>query len=418
LSSLDWNVALVFLALAIVLVVAHFGGWVAAKCGQPRVVGEIAAGILLGPSLLGAMPGHLDIVLFPDDVRPFLTVVAQLGLVVFMFIVGLETEPAAAGRVRKAAAFTAAGSMALPLVAGSVLALAIYSDHRIVDGHVVDRTAFVLLISAAIAITAFPVLAKILDETNLSGTRIGVTALVSASLNDLAAWILLAGVVIVSAGGSWSRIVLLVLQAVVVVLVVRFVLAPALRRVCESTRNGRRAESLVSTLTMAGLFACSWATAALGLHAVIGAFVFGLFAPREQLLRAAPQLQSTMAHIGALLLPVFFVTAGFSVNIRIGWDGLVLLVVVLLTACSSKILGAGVGSLLGGSDRRESVVLGLLMNTRGLTELIVLAVGLDLGLLDSTLYTVLVLVALITTAITGPLVRRRIKAEPLLLTTA
>lgn len=408
-SSMYSVIAGTFFDLTLILVAARAGGWAASKLNQPRVVGEIAVGLLLGPSLLGALPGSFDRIIFPIEVRPVLSDIAQIGLVVFMFIIGLHTDLAAVRRARRAVIYTATGSLLLPFGSGVGAALLLFPSHSQVNGVNINRAAFVMLMGVSISITAFPVLARILEDGKLNGTRIGVITLFSASINDFCAWILLAGIVAMTSTGNSDGPLWLVPKVIAILVALHFIVKPVIRRFCSEARSPWLREPMVLATIAVGLLASAWATSVIGLHAVIGAFVFGVLAPSDELFRTTSRALQTVTSISRLLLPVFFVTAGFAVDISFGWGNFAVLLLLLAVACGSKIVGAGLGAQAAGLKRREAFAIGVLMNTRGLTEIIVLTLGRDLGLLDDTLYSVLMFVTIITTAMAGPLVRRILK---------
>ncbi|MFI1460566.1 cation:proton antiporter [Nocardia carnea] len=398
-------------AFALILVVARLAGWLAERVGQPAVVGEICAGILLGPTLLS---GELTRLLFPSEVRPPLRILADVGVVLFMFLVGLELNEKLLRGQGKAVAGTALGSMAVPFVLG--VALALY----LVDKHPTgDRLAFVLFLGTAMSVTAFPVLARILGDRGLMETRIGALALACAAVGDVLAWTLLA-VVAALAGGAvalWWQLLFVVPFAVLLV----FVMRPALTRLGDRWNRGRpgvtrRRRAGVLAVVAAGLALSAGATEWMGLHLIFGAFLFGVAMPRRNWDSMHEWTLPWVRRVASLLLPVFFAVAGLAVDLsEVGGSVLGELALVLLVAIGGKGLGAYIGARLSGIPVRSSAILAILLNTRGLTELIALTVGLQLGLLDTALYSLLVVMALVTTAMTGalmPLVHSRSRGRP------
>ncbi|WP_280402775.1 cation:proton antiporter [Nocardia carnea] len=383
---------------ALILAVARGAGWLAERIGQPAVVGEICAGILLGPTVLG---GELTGLLFPAEVRPALRVLADAGVVLFMFLVGSELNEKLLRGQGKAVARVACTAMAVPFVLGAALALYLAGHH---PGP--DRLAFALFMGTAMSVTAFPVLARILADRGLMKTRNGALALACAAVGDVLAWTLLA-VVAALAGGAVApwRVLFVVPFAVVLV----FALRPALTRLGarwnrgRSTITGRRGAGVLAVVA-AGLTVSAGATEWMGLHLVFGAFLFGVAMPRRNWDGMAEWALPWVRRAAALLLPVFFAVAGAAVDLS-EVDGSVLgeLALVLLVAIGGKGLGAYAGARMSGIGVQPAATLAILLNTRGLTELIALAVGLRLGLLDTALYSVLVIMALVTTAMTGVL---------------
>ncbi|MFF8971231.1 cation:proton antiporter [Streptomyces sp. NPDC014995] len=395
--------ATAFAGIAVILVAGTLLARLARRVRQPAVIGEITAGILLGPSLLGLLPGDLTQRLFPDEVRPLLSMVAQIGLLLFMFTVGWELDGASMGRNKRSVVGVTAGSILAPLALGMGVALLLYDNHSVVNGEKVPLFSFVLYLGVSMSITAFPVLARILKDNNLSRTRIGALALTSAAFGDVLAWCLLAGVVaIVTASGPSGFTDTLWMSAgygAVMVGVVRPLLARAVVRVAKKGSG-----ACLAALVTAGLLLSAYTTSKIGIHPIFGAFAFGLVMPRKPARMLEERMLRPLQHAGELMLPVYFIVTGLSVDIAAvsptGWAELGL---VLAAAIVGKLFGAGLPARSFGLSWRESTGVGVLMNTRGLTELIILGVGLSLGVLDDTLFTVMVLMALITTAMTGPL---------------
>jgi K+:H+ antiporter len=389
-----------FLAdLALILVVARTFGALARRVGQPAVVGEILAGVLLGPTLLG----DLTATLFPGDLRPALTALANIGVAVFMFGVGWHFDWPRLGHRGKLVASVAVGSMAVPFVLGVLVALPL-RDHA--PG---DQLGFVLFLGMAMAITAFPVLARILDDQGLADTTIGRVALASAAVCDVAVWVLLAVLVTVVGDHDqgWWRVLLFVPYLFVMTTVVR-----ALPRRLIAHTGGTAALTAVFTGVLVSGAATEW----MGLHLIFGAFVFGVVLRMADGGGSLAGAVRSMTQINAsLFLPIFFVVAGLGVNLSwVGWPGLAELGVLTLAAVAGKFTGVFTAARLHGFETRSAGMLAVLMNTRGLTELVLLVIGRQLGLLDGDLYSLMVVMALVTTAMTGPLVNVvRPKAEAL-----
>ncbi|MDG4789233.1 cation:proton antiporter [Micromonospora sp. WMMD1102] len=383
------------LALAVIIAAARGLGAVARRLGQPPVVGEIAAGVLLGPSLFGPGPAEL---LFPAEIRPALAGLANVGLALFMFIIGYELDQALVrGRVR-AAVSVSLGSIVLPLGAGVGLAL------WLAPRHDVERvTPFALFIGAAMAVTAFPVLARILADRGMVRTGVGALALASAAVDDVVAWTLLAGVVVLgTAGGTppWQ-----LLLALPYLLVMFLWVRPLLRRLTAARdRAGRLTPNLLGIVLIGLLLSC-FATEWLGLHAIFGAFVFGAVMPRAGGEALRYEIFERLEQVAVLLLvPVFFVIAGLEVDLStVGGAGLLELALILLVAVAGKFGGAYAGARLQGVAPRPAGALASLMNTRGLTEIVILSIGLQLGILSGELFSLMVVMALVTTVMTGPL---------------
>ncbi|MGW2086502.1 cation:proton antiporter [Streptomyces sp. NPDC001880] len=390
------QVALLLFDLAFILVLAHGLGHLATRIGQPPVVGEILAGVLLGPTLLN---GALSDTLFPHAIRPLLSAMADVGVTLFMFGVGLEIErQALRGRGRMAAAVSV-GSTAVPFVLGTGLGFFLLRDHA-TD----QKAAFIIFIGLAVSVTAFPVLARILSDRGLAATALGGIALAAAALVDIVAWTALAGVqaAIGSAGAHW-RVALMIPFVLLLVLVVR----PWLRRRVSGGDGRRPATAWWYTQVLIGALLCGAATEAMGMHYIFGAFLFGLIMPSEGAERLRADLMQRTRTVTSVLLPVYFVVAGLKVDLRqFGWAEITELAAVLLVAVVGKFGGTYLGARSSGLPARPAAALSALMNTRGLTELVILGVGLQAGLLDGGLYSLLVVMALVTTAMTGPLLTR------------
>lgn len=380
------------LTVAVVLGCAMLGGRLARLARQPAVIGEMLLAIALGPALLGRLAPGAEAYLFPQAVKPVLDVLAQLGVAVFMFLVGLELH-FARGRGQGVMGVTAL-SLALPLVLGMLAALAL-QDQR----GAVPLWSFVLFVGGSLAVTAMPVLALILRDQGLAETPLANTALAAAAASDVLAWVLLA---VVSLGTGGPQTPVAVQAAAMVALFAGMALVRLLLRRFE--RHGLLGQLHPTTLigcALAAITASAVASNAAGLHTVVGPLLLGVVVPRGA--RLGEVLERTLGHVArAALLPFFFVTAGLALDVSSlasPWVTALLLAVAVL----GKLGGALGGARLTGLGWPEAWRLGVLLNTRGLTELVFLAAGLQLGVIKAPLYTSLVAVALITTVATGPL---------------
>ncbi len=377
--------------------VARAAGALFRRIHQPPVIGEVVAGIALGPSLLGSWSNGL----FPLETRPLLQILASLGLAVFMFLVGLEMDIAHLGgkQRRRISGAVALLGTAVPFGLGVVLASTLHPTHG-----AGDFLPFALFIGAAMSTTAFPVLARILQERKLYDTPLGVLTMASAAGDDVLTWATLAVVVaMVAATGAWTLPYILVLSVGFVVLMVLAV-RPALARY-----RDRSMGTSELTLVVAGLLAAAFVTSTIGIHEIFGPFILGAVFPRGPL---ADAVGDRLRSVAAILLPVFFVTTGLNVDVGgVGMEGLWHLTLILVVACAGKLIGAGAGARIQGLAARESLALGVLMNTRGLTELVVLNIGRDLGVLEGPLFTLLVIMAVLTTVVTAPALQV-IKPDP------
>jgi Kef-type K+ transport system membrane component KefB len=404
----------VLLDLCVVLVAARVFGRAAAKLGQPPVIGEIVAGVALGPSLLGLLPGHLDKALFPADVVSHLNVLAQVGLVLFMFLLGLEMDVTLLRGREGVAAAISLPSIIAPFGLGVLLTLVLYPHHHTVAGCEVSELAMGLFLGVAMSITAFPVLARILSDRGIQGTAIGAFALASAAIEDVIAWLLLALVVAVVKGGSPLEVLRTVaLTTVFVIGMYTFGRRQAVRLEHWCRRAGKVNPDVLSVVLVGALIS-AWITDQIGIHAIFGAFMFGVILPHND--GFVRDVVGRLEQVSVLLLlPVFFVVTGFGVNIgglsASGWAQLLLVVVL---AIGGKFIGAYGGARCSRLPQRHSLVIAVLVNTRGLTELVILSIGKELGVLDGEMFSMMVLMALITTAMAGPLMDMIYPADQIL----
>jgi len=390
----------VMLALAVVAIAGHVVGKLAAYLRQPPVIGEVLSGILLGPSLLGRVAPGFEAYLFPDSARPVLAVLAQLGVVLYMFVVGLEFDP---GSLRRRAApfiVTSQVSIAFPFALGYALAFALFPSF---SPPGVRFLPFALFMGIAMSITAFPVLARILTDRGLTRTELGVAALTCAAVDDVTAWCLLAVVVGVSRAALSNALVSAGL-AVVFIAVMFLVGRPIAARLAGGQEGQDEPSAAVLAWTLAGLLVAAVVAEAIGIHAIFGAFIFGAILPAHGPIARQFTLNRTPV-VTILLLPAFFALTGLRTEIGLmgsarEWG--VCLTIVLL-AIAGKFGGTLVAGRAVGMSWGFAARLGVLMNTRGLMELVVLNVGLDIGVISPTLFTMMVVMAIVTTALTGPL---------------
>ncbi|MFI9330378.1 cation:proton antiporter [Kitasatospora sp. NPDC052868] len=397
----------VLVALAVILAAAFVCGRLAVRLRQPAVMGEIVGGVALGPSLLGLLPGHLDAVLFPAEVQPFLRVLSQLGLVFFMFIVGYQFD---IGHLRGAGRQVTAvslSSVALPFALGLGLAVLLQPWFDKSQLTTDDWLGPALFLGAAMSITAFPVLARIIAERRMQQDPLGAMSLACAALQDFLAWCALAVVVAVVKSQSPWALGRLALNSALVVLVLAFVVRPGLTWLLAPERRRSVGGPWIHAVLVTGTLLTAYVTSTIGLDAVFGAFMFGAAVPRRRIDVLAPEVPERIEQAGLLLLPAFFTVTGLSVDLAgLGLHGLAIVAAVLVTACAGKFVGAAAAARLTGSTRRDAAALGILLNARGLTELVILNVGHRLGVIDTRMFSAMVVMALVTTLMTGPLLRR------------
>jgi len=386
------------IALIAVIVTGLALGKLFAYLGQPPVIGEVVAGIVLGPSLLGP---DLSAYLLPPDVAPYLGMIAQLGVLLYMFTVGLELHADLIARRAHATLATSHASIVAPFLLGALLALLLYPR---LATQAVPFASFALFLGVAMSITAFPVLARILSDRGLSKSELGVIALSCAAIDDVTAWCLLAlvvGVAQTQVGAALAVFGWTLLYLVVMWLLVR----PLLNRLLARWIGPELPRSAVAFIFVA-LLLSALATEAIGIHAIFGAFLLGALIPHES------TVARTLAHqlnpvVSVLLLPAFFAFTGMRTRIDLvtGWEQWLLCGLIILVAIAGKLGGAALAARLTGLGWRPALALGALMNTRGLMELIVLNIGLDLGIISPTLFAMMVIMALVTTMMTAPLLR-------------
>lgn len=391
------------LALMLVVAASRGLGAVFRYFGQPPVIGEVVAGILLGPSLFGRLAPEAQAFLFPTFIAPLLGLVAQVGVILFMFLVGLELDTRLIKSRSHATLAISHASIVLPFILGSALALWLYPR---VSLATVGFTNFALFMGVSMSVTAFPVLARILIDTNLHRSQLGAIALACAAVDDATAWCLLAivvGVVKASSSSSLVPVGLTLFYVVSMVFVLRpLVIKPFVRR---AEVLGKLSQGAVA-LVLIGLLVSALVTEAIGIHALFGAFLLGVSIPHDSFL--ARELTHRLEDlVVVLLLPAFFAFTGLRTQMGLlasATDWLYCAVIVLI-ACTGKIGGSTIAARLAGLSWRESASLGVLMNTRGLMELIVLNVGLDVGVISPRLFAMLVVMAVVTTLATAPLLR-------------
>lgn len=403
--------------VGIIILVARLAGALFRRFKQPQVVGEMAAGILLGPSVLGWLAPGVSAALFPVASLGFLSALSQIGLIVFMFVIGVELNPWQMRARTRAAVLTSCASMTLPFFLGCVLALALYP---VVSTPAVRFTHFALFVGTAMSVTAFPVLARILVERRLIGHEVGSVAMASAALGDATAWAMLAAVVALVRAATPSTPLWLTFGGtaayVALVVAVRPLLRRALLGLYRRQGEGEISHDLMGILLLLA-FGSAWVTEQLGIHAVFGAFLIGVVMPKDpKFMRAVHDRIEGL--IVVLLLPLFFAYTGLrtSLGLLAGPDLWAYAALIILVAVAGKIGGALLAARLAGMEWRMAAAVGILMNTRGLMELVVLSIGLDIGVISPALFTMMVLMALATTLMTNPLLelvfpeRRRVPA--------
>ncbi|MEH2246608.1 cation:proton antiporter [Nostoc sp.] len=394
-------VILVLVEVLIVIGLSRLVGLGFRSIKQPLVIGEIVAGIMLGPSLFGLVAPDLAVTLFPPETIPFLNVLSQVGLIFFMFLIGLELNPKYLSGQLEVAVLTSHVSILVPFSLGTLLAVILYP---LVSNASVSFTAFTLFLGAAMSITAFPVLARIITEKNLQGTRLGTLALTCAAVDDVTAWCLLAVAIAVARTGNFAGAIPTIIASIVYIGLMLTAGRWFLKRLAKHyLRVGRLSQLLLAGIYM-GVVASALITELIGIHLIFGAFLLGAAMPKnEDLVRELAV--KTEDFVLIFLLPIFFAYSGLKTQIGLlnRLELWLLCALVLGVAISGKYVGTYVAARVSGISKREASALGWLMNTRGLTELIVLNIGLELGVISPLIFTMLVIMALVTTFMTSPL---------------
>jgi len=388
--------------VGVILIVARLVGWLFRKLHQPRVIGEMVAGIMLGPSLLGWLAPGASAALFPHASLGYLNALSQIGLLLFMFLVGLELDLEQLRKLGRAAMTTSLTSIIAPFILGFLLAIYLYPR---LSERSVNFTGFALFMSIAMSITAFPVLARILTERNLLRSRVGSVAITCAAVDDVTAWIILAGIIVLIRSSSlplplWMMLAGLGIFILVMLVVVRRRLQ---RLVALYERQGELTHDILAVILLVVL-ASGWMTEFLGVHALFGAFLAGAIMPRHhEMSRELWRRCETL--VVTLLLPLFFAFTGLRSSFFLisGAQMWFYCAVIIALAIIGKLCGSLVAARINGMSWREATAVGVLMNTRGLVELVILNIGLDLGILSQTLFSIMVLMALVTTFMTSPL---------------
>ena len=388
------------LQVVVIVVAAGLMGKLFRRMGQPAVIGEMLAGILLGPSLLGLLfPGALDF-LFPAASLGTLKLFSQVGVILFMFLVGMDLDLRHLREKAHSAVMVSHASILLPMLLGVGLALFLYSSQAPAG---VAFSSFALFMGIAMSITAFPVLARILQERGLSKTPLGNASIACAAVDDVTAWCLLAVVVAIARSNGMAPAFVTIGLAVAFVYFMLRVVRPWVDRNLTNTRLQGRT---IMAGTVVFAFAAAWFTEVIGIHALFGAFLAGVVAPPQKAFRAGLRERLEIL-VSVLLLPLFFAFTGLRTQIGLLNDatGWLICAAVIAVAVAGKLGGSMLAARWTGMSWRDSFSIGALMNTRGLMELIVLNIGYDLGILSQKIFAVMVIMALVTTFMTAPLLQ-------------
>ena len=390
-----------FLQMAAIIVTCRVVGWAGRRwLGQPQVVGEMIAGVVLGPSLLGALLPGVEATLFPAESKKLLYVGAQLGVGLYMFLIGLTFDRAEFANSARSAAFISLGSMAAPFLAAAALVPWLIGVPGLFGAHVGQMQA-ALFLGAAIAITAFPMLARIIHERGLNGTRLGTLSLSAGAIGDAGAWVVMALVL-----ASLSRDATVAVKAGVGGLLfaaAMIAIAPRLLRPLKTIAERRGVDETLIALALVLFLLAAWAMDAAGMHAVFGGFLLGTAMPRG---RFSAELRAKLEPFTTcFLLPMFFTFSGLNTDMSVlGHVGLIgVTLAILATAIIAKGGACYLSARLSGESRTDAMGIGALMNARGLMELIIINIGLAHGVIGPALFAMLVLMAIVTTLMASPL---------------
>ena len=398
--NLHHDLAILLAQIITIIFVARFFGWIFRKIGQPSVIGEIIAGIALGPSLLGLYFPEFSSALFPIQSLGNLQFLSQIGLILFMFIIGIELDLKVLQNRAKEAVVISHASIVIPFALGIGLAYFVY--YRFAPAGVAFLP-FALFMGIAMSITAFPVLARIVQERGIHKTKLGAIVITCAAADDITAWCLLAAVIAIVKAGTFVSSLYVIGLAILYVIVMLFVVKPFLKKIGELYGTKENLSKPVVAIFFLTLIISSYLTEIIGIHALFGAFMTGVIMPDITKFRNL-FIEKVEDVSVILLLPLFFVYTGLRTEIGLINDPFLWRVTgfIILVAVVGKFFGSALAAKFVGQSWRDSLTIGALMNTRGLMELIVLNIGLDLKVLTPEVFTMMVIMALVTTFMTGP----------------
>ncbi|AQX09851.1 cation:proton antiporter [Elizabethkingia ursingii] len=399
-ANLHHPLALLLVQIVTIILVARFFGWICMKMRQPSVIGEMIAGIALGPSLLGLYFPEFSAFLFPKESLGNLQFLSQIGLIFFMYIVGMELDLSVLRKKAHDAVVISHASIIIPFALGIGLSYFIYKEFA-PDG--VQFSSFALFIAIAMSITAFPVLARIVQERNLQKTKLGTIVITCAAADDITAWCILAAVIAIVKAGSFASSIYVIIMAIAYVFLMIKVVRPFLKRIADlQTGKGIMSKSVVAIFFLV-LIISAYATEVIGIHALFGAFMAGAIMPENAKFRNI-FIEKVEDVALVVLLPLFFVFTGLRTEIGLLNHGHLWITagLIILVAVTGKFIGSALTAKFLRIGWKDSLTIGALMNTRGLMELIVLNIGYDLGVLSPEIFAMMVIMALFTTFMTGP----------------
>jgi len=401
-DNLHHPLALLLFQIVAIVIVARIFGWFFNKIGQPSVIGEIIAGIVLGPSLFGMYFPEASAAIFPVESLGNLNLLSQVGLILFMFVVGMELDLKVLKTKAKEAVVISHSSIVIPFSLGMILAYFMYSTYA---PQGVNFLSFALFMGIAMSITAFPVLARIVQEHGIQKTKLGTIVLTAAAADDITAWCILAVVIAIVKAGSVVSALYVIGLSVVYVLVMLKLVRPFLRHIGNLNANNQTLSKPVIAIFLLVLVVSSYTTEVIGIHALFGAFMAGAIMPESHKFRQI--FVEKVEDVAVILfLPLFFVFTGLRTQIGLlndielwkaaGW--------IIVVAVTGKFVGSAVAAKYVGQNRKDSLTIGALMNTRGLMELVALNIGFELGVLTPEVFAMMVIMALVTTFMTGPFI--------------
>lgn len=398
--NLQSPLSILLVQIITIILVARFFGWVCKKIGQPSVVGEIIAGIVLGPSLLGMFYPEFSGMLFPKESLGNLQFLSQIGLILFMFVIGMELDLKALRNKAHDAVVISHASIIIPFALGMGLAFYIYKSFAPTG---IEFTSFGLFLGISMSITAFPVLARIVQERNIHKTKLGTIVITCAAADDITAWCILAAVIAIVKAGSFTSSLYVIGLALVYILLMLKVVRPFLKRVADINRTKESLNKPIVAIFFLTLLFSSYASELIGIHALFGAFMAGAIMPENTKFRTLFIEKVEDVSI-ILLLPLFFVFTGLRTQIGLIDDVHLWKItgLIIFVAVAGKFFGSALAAKFVGHNWKDSLSIGALMNTRGLMELVVLNIGYDLGVLSAEIFTMMVIMALVTTFMTGP----------------
>ena len=399
-ENLQHPLAILLAQIITIILVARFFGWVFRKIGQPSVIGEMVAGIVLGPSLIGMYFPEFSATLFPHESLGNLQFLSQIGLILFMFVIGMELDLKVLKNKAHESVVISHASIVIPFALGLSLAYFIYHTFAPIG---VEFSSFGLFMGIAMSITAFPVLARIVQERGLQKTKLGTIAITCAAADDITAWCILAVVIAIVKAGSFTSSLYVIGLAIVYVIVMLKIVRPFLKRVGDLNSTRESLNKPVVAIFFLTLLFSSYASELIGIHALFGAFLAGAIMPQNHKFRNI-FIEKVEDVSVILLLPLFFVFTGLRTQIGLLNDLYLWKItgVIIAVAVVGKFFGSAFAAKFMGQSWKDSLAIGALMNTRGLMELVVLNIGYDLGVLSTEIFTMMVIMALVTTFMTGP----------------